>query len=376
MRILIIGARGLIGSSAAARLISEGHQVIGAGRRAAEVGLIAISWVRIDVARATDPGDWKPLLGGIDAVLNCAGTLQDAPGESTEGVHSSGINALIRACAEAGVRRFVHLSAIGVDRETPTSFSKAKLAGDNALMSSDLDWVILRPSVVMGRPACGGSALMRGLASLPVLPVMPNTAPLQVVHLNDVLDAIAFFLQPNAPSRCAIELVGPRRYSFEDIVALLRKWMRWPAARKLPVPAWLAGLAYRLGDFVALLGWRPPVRTTAGKAVCGAAVIAGAQVRNRAGGDEIIHPPYLLPRIVAGETSAHEDIYRAPGAFYARKTDLGARLTQGNVAVQRATDSGSLAPVTTRKGYSAWTGQRWNSTSSRRSSMSPAERTK
>jgi uncharacterized protein YbjT (DUF2867 family) len=272
LRILIIGASGLIGSSAAARLSSEGHRVVGAGRRAAEVGLPAISWARIDVARATDPRDWKPLLEGIDAVLNCAGTLQDAPGESTEGVHATGIEALMQACSEAGVRRFVHLSAIGVDRETPTSFSKTKLAGDRSLMASDLDWVVLRPSVVVGRPAYGGSALMRGLASLSFLPVMPNTAPLQVVHLNDVLDAIAFFIQPSAPSRCAIELVGPRRYSFEEIVAQFRKWMRWPDARKLPVPAWLAGLAYRAGDFVALLGWRPPVRTTAGKEMVRGAV--------------------------------------------------------------------------------------------------------
>jgi hypothetical protein len=113
---------------------------------------------------------------------------------------------------------------------------------------------------------------MRGLASLSVLPVMPNTAPLQVVHLDDVLDAIAFFIQQNAPSRSTIELVGPRQYSFQDIVALFRKWMRWPEARKLPVPIWLAGFAYRLGDFVALLGWRPPVRTTAGKEMVRGAV--------------------------------------------------------------------------------------------------------
>jgi hypothetical protein len=157
------------------------------------------------------------------------------------------------------------LSAIGVDRETPTAFSRTKLAGDQALMASDLDWVILRPSVIIGRPAYGGSALLRGLSSLSILPVMPNTAALQVVHLDDVLDAIAFFVQPSAPSHCTIELVGPQRQSLEDIVALLRTWMRWPVARKVPIPPWLAGFVYRLGDLSALLGWRPPVRTTAAK---------------------------------------------------------------------------------------------------------------
>ena len=139
-------------------------------------------------------------------------------------------------------------------------------------MGSGLDWVILRPSVIIGRPAYGGSALIRGLSSLSILPVMPRTAPLQVVHLNDVLDAISFFLQPGAPAKRTIELVGLHRYSFEEVVALFRRWMRWGEARCFRIPGWLASLAYRLGDAVSLLGWRPPVRTTAAREMVRGAV--------------------------------------------------------------------------------------------------------
>jgi uncharacterized protein YbjT (DUF2867 family) len=126
------------------------------------------------------------VLPGIDAVINCAGILQDAPGTSVVGVHLRGPAALFRACQDAGVRRVVHLSAVGVDREAPTAFSRSKRAGDEALMALELDWVILRPSVVVGRSVYGGSALMRGLAALPLLPVMPQTAPLQPVWLDDL----------------------------------------------------------------------------------------------------------------------------------------------------------------------------------------------
>lgn len=82
--------------------------------------------------------------------------------------------------------------AIGVDRETPS------LSGDKALMELDLDWIILRPSVVIGRPAYGASALMRGLAALPALPVMPNTGQLQIVRLEDVVRTVEHFLHPGA----------------------------------------------------------------------------------------------------------------------------------------------------------------------------------
>jgi uncharacterized protein YbjT (DUF2867 family) len=263
MRVLIVGASGLVGSSVAARLASQGHSIVAVTRSAASLGLIDGVQVRIDVARATDPADWLPHLRNVDAVVNCAGVLQDSPGDSTAGVHHEGVGALFRACEQAGVRRVVHLSAIGVDRAAPTGFSRSKRAGDETLMSRDLDWVILRPSVVIGRAAYGGSALFRGLAALPVLPVMPETGPLQVVHLDDVVDAVVFFLRPEAPARRVVELVGPTRWSFDDLVALLRRWLRLKPARRLRLPGWAAGLMYRLGDLAALLGWRPPVRTTA-----------------------------------------------------------------------------------------------------------------
>ncbi len=264
MRILIVGASGLVGSAAAGRLAAEGHEIVRAARQVPPAGGEALNWMEIDLARAHSQ-TWLPHLKGFDAVVNCAGTLQDGPSDSTAGVHSEGVSSLIAACEKAGVRKFVQLSAIGVDRETPTRFSQTKLAGDTALTQSSLAWVILRPSVIIGPAAYGGSALIRGLSSLPILPVMPDTAPIQAVHLDDVLDAISFFLKSGSPERRIVELVGPRRYPFEELVALFRRWMGWPQARQFACPPLLAALAYRAGDAVSLLGWRPPIRTTAGR---------------------------------------------------------------------------------------------------------------
>src|SRR5690606_12608728 len=98
-------------------------------------------------------------------------------------------------------------------------------AGDEKLMVQDLDWVILRPSVIVGRPVYGASALFRGLAALPILPDMPNTGPLQVVQLEDVKRTVLFFLQDDAPTRLAIEVAGPERLSFIEIVLLYRRWL-------------------------------------------------------------------------------------------------------------------------------------------------------
>src|ERR1043166_3765631 len=220
MRVMVVGASGLIGSAVCARLAARGERLLAAVPRPADLGLVPADVIQIDLARTTE-ADWVLHLSGVDAVVNCAGLFQDSPGESTNAVHAAGAAALFRACERAGVRRVSHLSAVGVDRATLTQFSRTKLLGDQILMERDLDWVILRPSVVIGRAAYGGSALIRALAAAPFAPVMPDTGPLQIVHLDDVVDAVMFFLRLDAPVRQAFDVVGPRTWSFDEVVALL-----------------------------------------------------------------------------------------------------------------------------------------------------------
>jgi len=231
----------------------------------------AVEWLRLDVATSSI-GDWEAVLGEVDAVVNCAGALQSSPADRLEDTHSRGPQALIAACLARGVRRFVHFSAIGVDRATPTEFSRTKLAGDAALMASDLDWIILRPSVVLGNPAYGASALVRGLAALPILPVMPETAPLQPVVLDDVAATVVRLLEPGEASHIVLELAGPEAMSFTEVVRRYRRWLGFSAAVEMPLQAWLAQTLFRLGDFAAQLGWRPPVRTTAQREIARGAV--------------------------------------------------------------------------------------------------------
>ena len=276
MRVLITGVTGLIGSSVAARLAQEGHEIIGIARRAGKQDNVH-RWVALDISLSVQPENWLVHLDGVDAVVNCAGVLQDSASENTEAVHSSGVAALFAACEQIGVRRVVHLSAIGVDRAQPSRFSATKYAGDRQLMTRALDWVILRPSVVLGRPVFGASALIRGLASLPVLPLMPDTQLIQPVQLTDLLTTISFFLNPHAPSRLELELAGPDRLQLGEIIAQYRHWYGWPPARAVTIPHWLAGVPYRLGDFAGALGWRPPMRTNAAREIARGAVGDPAQ---------------------------------------------------------------------------------------------------
>jgi uncharacterized protein YbjT (DUF2867 family) len=259
--VLLLGAGGLIGSAVLSRLVAQRVSVrAGAHRRGRQPDLPDVEWRTLDLAALVEPEQWLPHLQGVEAVINCAGALQ---GESLLAVHVDGVRALYAACERSGVRRVVHLSAIGVDRGVLSEYSMTKRAGEEILMMTSLDWVVLRPSVVIGRSAYGGSALFRGLAALPVTLEMPDAGPMQVVQLDELVATIVALSKDGAPARVALDVAGPERLTLPEIVATFRGWLRLKPARRLRVPRWVAGAGFALGDFARWLGWRPPLGSVA-----------------------------------------------------------------------------------------------------------------
>ena len=160
MRVLVTGAYGLIGSACLARLHRDGHELIGAGRAIARR---SGAFPMRDGSRPISRGSrarrigW-PLLAGIDAVVNCVGVLQDgARDDIAPRACRRRRCALFDACVQAGIRRVVHISAIGAEPRGPTAFARTKAQADAHLATLDLDWVILRPALVLAPAVYGGT---------------------------------------------------------------------------------------------------------------------------------------------------------------------------------------------------------------------------
>ncbi len=264
MRVLVLGGYGLIGGYVVAALAAAGHEVIGAGRdiRLATIRYPQAAWRRADLARFKAK-DWAPLLEGIEAIVNCAGALQDNPRDDLQSLHVSGLITLARAAPTAGVSRLVHISAAGM-AGAPGDFGRTKLEAEAALAAETIAWTILRPGLVLAPAAFGGSALLRGLAGLPlVIPAVYPDSLIQVVSVEDVADAVRLALAPDAPRRVAIDLVSVEVYPLRDILMRLRAWMGFTPAPLLTLPPALATLSAKGADALAWLGWRSPMRSTA-----------------------------------------------------------------------------------------------------------------
>lgn len=283
MRILVIGAYGLLGGYVAARLVGEGHEVVGLGRetRVARRRFPKVRWINADL-RDMNADRWAALLGSIDAVVNCAGALQDGPRDDLRAVHVRAVTELARACELRGVRRLVHISAVGVERGEGR-FQHTKHEAEAALQATNLDWIILRPGLVLAPAAYGGSALLRGLAAFPfAIPAIRPDAIVQVVSVDDVALAVVRALTvPRAGFAC--DLVSAERTSLGDILRAFRSWLGLPDTRVIAVPLWVAAVTASAADGLAWLGWRSPMRSATMRQLAGGVIGDSDEANSRLG---------------------------------------------------------------------------------------------
>lgn len=266
MRVLVTGGYGLIGAAILAQLHRDGHEVVGFGRTVAVARrrFPYAGWIAADVRGLTTAPAWRPVLEGIDAVVNCLGVLQDGARDDVQGVHVGATCALFDACQDAAIGRVIHISMLGAEPDAPTEFARSKAEGDAYLMRLDLDWLILRPGLVLAPAAFGGSAMLRAIAACPlVTPVIGADARIQVVSVADIARTVSFALKPGAPARAIWQLAHGQVHRLEDIVLALREWLGDPDRPLWRVPEWAARAVAICADVLSWLGWRSPARSTA-----------------------------------------------------------------------------------------------------------------
>ena len=254
--VLLTGASGFIGSRIAAELRARGLRVITASRS---------STPACNFTQMCQAADWLPWLhteGGqrVDLVINAVGALRDRAGRSLQALHADAPMALFDACAQAGVRRVVQVSALGI-ASGDTAYARTKRQADEHLLqlthSGQVDGLVLRPSVVFGQ---GGesSALFMTLAQLPALP-LPLAArqqPIQPMAVAELAEAIVNLALGEHTG--LVELGGARALSMAAFIASLRAQLGKRPAAQLTLPGWVTQASARVGDAVPVSPWCSP----------------------------------------------------------------------------------------------------------------------
>ena len=240
-RIALIGGTGFIGSTVAEYLTRQGAQLTVMSRQpGGHAALSVLPGVSVVAADVYDEGSLTRLLAGHDAVVNLVGILHGRR-RDFERAHVTLPETLTRAMRAAGVRRLVHVSALGADAHAPSDYQQTKALGERVVEQSGLAWTILRPSVVFGR----GDSFLNLFASLcrhlPLLPLSGASTRFAPVWVEDVARAIAACLERPATIGQVLELAGPNSYTLAELVRYVGEVTGHPRT-VIPLPAALAML--------------------------------------------------------------------------------------------------------------------------------------
>lgn len=247
MKILICGASGFVGRHITKTLRAAGFTVLRGVRHPTETGDI-----KIDFYTDTNVNIWLDRLTGLDVVINAVGVLRDSHNQPMHQLHAETPSAIFAAAALAGVKRMIHISALGVDSGIPVAYFNTKLLAEQALsnMSLPVRTLCLRPSVIYGDD--GDSARMfRRLAKSPIhaLP-MGGRQGLQPVHIDDICAAITYWLTDTNATSQLVNAVGNEATDMRGMLDSYRQQMGLTPACHVSVPAFFLKLIARLGDYI------------------------------------------------------------------------------------------------------------------------------
>lgn len=255
MRVLVTGGTGFVGRAVIRALVKADHEVVALVRAGSEEKLPR--GVKVETA----PGDVSDRVSLADAAKGCramvhlVGIIREFPGKGItfQKLHyEATVNALAAAKA-AGVRRYVHMSALGARPDSTSPYHRTKAAAEAEVKASGLDWTIFRPSLIFGPRDQSINLFVDQLRKAPVYPIIGDgeyrIAP---VSLTTVARAFALALDDRATIGRSFEPVGPETYSFNQLVDLLADIVgRKPTIIHIPVPVmrFIAGLLGRFAWF-------------------------------------------------------------------------------------------------------------------------------
>ncbi len=256
-KVLVLGGTGFVGRHVCEQLNRLGIRATVPTRRSVNAQSVQmLPLVDVIEANVHDDAALARLLPGHDAVINLVAVLHGSE-KRFEQVHVTLPRRLASAMQAAGVRRLVHVSALGANVDGPSQYQSSKAQGEAVLAAAGLDLTVLRPSVIFGAGDKFLSLFARLQATLPLMPLAGADTRFQPVWVGDVAQTVVCCLQQPDTVGQTYECVGPQVFTLRELVSLAGRL----SGNERPVLGLPRAIAYFQALFMEMVPGEPLLST-------------------------------------------------------------------------------------------------------------------
>ena len=248
-KILVLGGTGFVGQHVCEKLVSlQWHVTLPTRRTHNAKHLQMLPLLTVLQGDVHDEATLAKLVAGHDAVVNLVAILHGNEAAFNH-AHVELPQKLARACVQAGVKRLVHVSALGAALDAPSMYQRSKARGEQALQTAHLDLTVLRPSVIFGAEDKFLNVFAKLQRVFPFVPLAGAATRFQPVWVEDISSAITHCLQHTDTIGKTFDLCGPQVFTLKELVQLAAQMSGINQGRGRPV----FGLPLALGKLQAAL---------------------------------------------------------------------------------------------------------------------------
>jgi uncharacterized protein YbjT (DUF2867 family) len=246
MRVFLTGATGFVGRHVLTQLLAEGHSVNALVRdpgRTTQPPRAGVGYVQGDVVSGAGIDQ---CIQGCEGVIHLVGIIVEKGKNTFEAVHHLGTRHVVEAAQQRGIKRFVHMSALGVRADGVARYQTSKWLGEEEVRRSGIPYCILRPSLIFGPGDGFVTQMMETMRKAPLFRPVPGDgrALYRPVFIGDVSSCFVRALTAPAATNQTVALGGAQELSLNQVLDEIARCarVRKPAIH-IPLPLMFAGAA-------------------------------------------------------------------------------------------------------------------------------------
>jgi uncharacterized protein YbjT (DUF2867 family) len=263
LRVLVTGGTGFVGTHVVNALARRGHAVCVLARDLSSVRNRYNRPVESSSGNVLDPVSLAGAAQGRDAIVHLVGIISEKGDQTFDRMHREAVENVVAAAKAAGVRRLLHMSAMGASEDSPSEYGRTKMAGERVARDSGLDATIVRPSIIFG-PGDGFVSLLASIVRYNPLfiPVIgPGTTRFMPVSVYDVARVFAEALEKPGTVGKGYDVGGPATLTFNEISREIAAALGKPRKPLVHLPLWWGRFLAARFEAAARRGWldAPPL---------------------------------------------------------------------------------------------------------------------